>query len=97
MIRAMIERHLKEGKTGELIDLLKEIRCLALHQPGFVNGETLANTEDPFIVTVVCTWRSMEDWQAWEQSKQRMEVEKRIEALLRGKPKISTHKIMASE
>jgi len=93
----MIERHLKEGKTGELIALLKEIRCLALHQPGFVTGETLKSTNDPFIVTVVCTWRSVEDWQAWEKSEQRMKVEKRIESLLREEPKVSTHQILASE
>jgi len=43
MVRIIIERHLKTGKQGELIHLLKELRTAAVHQPGYISGETLAS------------------------------------------------------
>jgi len=38
MVRIVIERHLKEGKKGDLMSLLRELRAAAMHQPGYVTG-----------------------------------------------------------
>jgi len=46
MIRVVVERHLKEGKRGDLMPLLRELRAAAMHQPGYITGQTLAKTED---------------------------------------------------
>ncbi len=42
MIRIMVERHLKADKREELLPLLRELRTAAIHHPGYVTGETLA-------------------------------------------------------
>jgi len=97
MIRVIIERHVKAGKKGELMHLLRELRTAGMHQPGFVTGQTLAGAEDDSIITVLSTWRSLEDWKAWEKSTARNKIYKQIESLLRGKPKISVYQIIATE
>jgi len=97
MIRILVERHLKEGKRGGLMPLLRELRAAALHHPGYVTGETLASTADPSIISVVSTWRSLEDWKAWEKTETRLKVYEKIESLLVEKPKISVYQVMAAE
>ena len=97
MVRIVIERHLKEGRRGDLMPLLREIRTVAMHQPGYVTGETLASTQDPSIISVLSTWRSLEDWKAWEKSEPRIKLYKRIEPLLVEKPKVSIYQVMAAE
>ena len=97
MVRIVIERRLKEGKKGDLMPLLRELRAAAMHQPGYVTGETLGNTGDPSIISVLSTWRSLEDWKAWEKSEPRLKVYEKIEPLLVEKPKVSIYQVMATE
>lgn len=97
MVRIVIERHLKEGKREDLMPLLRELRAVAMHQPGYVTGETLGSTGDPSIISVLSTWRSLEDWKAWEKSEQRIKLYKQIEPLLVEKAKVSIYQVMATE
>lgn len=97
MIRVIIERHLKEGKKGELIHLLRELRTSAIHQPGYISGETLASIEDASIVSVLSTWQSLSDWKNWQESETRAKLEKQIEPLLTERPKVSVYQVMATE
>ena len=97
MLRIIIERHVKENKQGELVTLLRELRTAAVHQPGYVTGETLANTEDASIISTLSTWRSLEDWKAWEKSESRNRLNRQIESLLREKPRVSIYEVMATE
>ena len=95
MIKVIVERHTKEGDN--LSSLLRELRAAAMHQPGYVTGETLVSTEDKSIVAVISTWRSLEDWKAWETSETRARLYQQIEPLLAEKPKVRTYQIMATE
>jgi len=97
MVRILIERHLKAGKRGELIHLLKELRTSAIHQPGYVSGETLSSLEDASIISVLSTWQSLEDWKTWEESEPRLKLEQQIEPLLIETPKVSIYHVMATE
>jgi heme-degrading monooxygenase HmoA len=97
MVRIVIERHLKEGKRGDLLPLLRELRAVARHQSGYVTGETLASAGDPSIISVLSTWRSLEEWKAWEKSEQRIKLYKKIESLLVEKPKVTIYQVMATE
>jgi heme-degrading monooxygenase HmoA len=97
MVRVMIERHLKRGKKGDLLTLLRELRTAALHHPGYITGETLSRTEDSSIVSTLSTWRSLNDWQAWEKSEPRIRLYKKIEPLLGKKPKVTVYQIVAAE
>jgi antibiotic biosynthesis monooxygenase (ABM) superfamily enzyme len=97
MVRVVIQRHLKEGKKGDLLPLLRELRTVAMHYPGYITGETLADTGDPSIISVLSTWRSLEDWKAWEKSEPRNKLYKKIEPLLVGKLKVTIYQVMATE
>ena len=97
MVRIIIERHLKAGMRGEFIDLLNKLRAAAIHQPGYVSGETLASIEDAFIISVLSTWRSLEDWKRWEESEQRVRLEQQIEPLLLEIPKVRVYQVVATE
>ena len=95
MIRAIIERHLKNGES--LTPLLRELRAAAMHWPGYISGETLVSTEDKSIIIVISTWRSLEDWKVWGTSEMRAKLYQQIEPLLVEKPKVSTYEILATE
>jgi len=97
MVRVVIQRHLKEGKKADLMPLLRELRMAAMNQPGYITGETLASTRDPSVISVLSTWRSLEDWKAWEQSEPRVRLYKKIESLLTEKPKVSVYQVVATE
>jgi quinol monooxygenase YgiN len=97
MVRVVIQRHLKEGKKGDLLPLLRELRAAAMNYSGYITGETLANTGDPSVISVLSTWRSPEDWKTWEKSEQRVKLYEKIEPLLVEKPKVSIYQVMATE
>jgi len=97
MVRILIERHIKAGKRGELIHQLRELRTAAIHQPGYISGETLSSLEDASIISVLSTWQSLEDWKNWEESETRTRLEQQIEPLLIEKPEVSIYQVMATE
>ena len=95
MIKVMIERHLK--KDTSINHLLRDLRAVAMKQPGYVTGETLVSTQDESLVLVVGTWQSFDDWKAWEMSDPRAELDEVIEPLLVGNPEVRTFHVMATE
>ena len=97
MVRVVIERHLKAGKEKELMPLLRELRAAAMHQPGYITGETLASTEDSSVITVISTWHNLESWKAWGKSQARVKLYRTIATLLVEEPKVSTYEVMATE
>jgi heme-degrading monooxygenase HmoA len=81
-IDVMIKRKVKPGRQAkELVPLILHLRALATYQPGYISGTTLSNLEHPDECLVVSRWESIDAWNRWRQSKQRTEVEKKIEAL----------------
>jgi heme-degrading monooxygenase HmoA len=97
MIRVVIRRHLKKNKKGDILPLLRALRTAAMKHSGYIHGESLAGTEDPSIITVLSTWNSLEEWQKWEKSKQRIKLYEQIEPLLVEKPRVSVYQVMATE
>ncbi len=95
MIKAIIERRVKEGES--LPPLLRELRAAAMHYPGYITGETLVSTEDKSAVTTISTWHSLKDWKAWETSETRARLYQQIRNLLAEEPKVRTYQIMATE
>ena len=83
-VKIFIKRHVKKGKTQEAVELLKDVRSLALQQPGYISGETLINHYDPCKITVVSTWQTIDDWIRWEESDERSAKENELEGLQEG-------------
>ena len=95
MIRVIIKRRVKEGEN--IGRLLRHLRAEAMPQRGYMTGETLISTNDRNLVTVISTWRSLEDWKKWEKSQQRVRIERQIQALLAEGPLIETYEVMSTE
>ncbi len=90
-VKIIIKRKVPKGKEIQLLPLLSELRSLAIVQPGYISGETWRNTEDPEDYLVIGTWKSIDDWKAWAGSKQRAEVQDKIDALLGEKTQYSIY------
>ncbi len=83
-VKIFIKRYVKQGKTQEAVELLKDVRSHALKQPGYISGETLINHYDPCNITVVSTWQTIDDWIRWEESDERSAKENQLEGLQEG-------------
>lgn len=81
-VKIIIKRRVLKDKESEVLPLLIQLRSKAITQSGYISGETLSNVDNPEEYLVISTWRSVGDWKAWESSKERAEVQKKIDALL---------------
>lgn len=83
-VKVFIKRKVAQGKQEELLELIKRLRSQAVGQPGYISGETLwsASGPDTSTVVVISTWANVEDWEAWRSSKERRELQDRIDGIL---------------
>lgn len=89
MVKVIQERHIKPGKQNEFNLLLRQLRIAAVDHPGYVTGETLVNAEDPLHEVVIATWRSAEDWNSWQDDRERKDITLKIRKLLTSPPKVT--------
>ncbi len=61
MVKVLIERHVKKGKEGNLIELLNKMRTELISQPGYVLGELLQSLEDKSTIFALSPWLSTLD------------------------------------
>ena len=83
-VKILIRRNVPEDKARKMIPLFREMRSMANQQPGYITGETLRHLDKPEEFIVISTWQSSEDWKNWLQSKEREEVQDKIDELLGG-------------
>ena len=86
-VEVMIKRKFKLSQAQELINLIIQMRLAATTQPGYISGETLRNIHDPGECLVISTWESIKDWENWVQSKERTNIQDKIDTLLGGETK----------
>ena len=77
--KIIIKRKFVKGKQKEIIALLRELRSIALQQPGYISGETLTSSDDPQMLVVIGTWQNMESWHNWKENNTRKTLEKMLE------------------
>ena len=81
-IEVMIRRRVKQGhQARQLVPLILQMRALATYQPGYISGKTLCNLQKPEECLVISSWESEEDWERWQHSWERAEIEKKVESL----------------
>ena len=81
-VKIIIRRNVPKEKEPELLPMLIQLRSLAVSQPGYISGETLRNVDNPEEHLVISTWQSTDSWKSWLSSKQREEIQKRIDSVL---------------
>ena len=82
MIKIHIRRHVPEDKKEALTQLINQLRSVTMGTPGYIAGETLKRLDKPGESLVVTKWQSEYYWNQWFQSKERMEVQEKIDQLL---------------
>ena len=82
MIKVHIKREAPPEKLEELRVLINQLRGLTMGQPGYITGETLKRVDKPGESLVVAKWQSLDYWNQWLQSKQRSEIQNKIDELL---------------
>jgi len=86
-VKIIIKRIVPKDNIKYLTALLKQLRALANSQPGYISGETLRNFENPDENLVISTWQSIGHWKEWKNSKERAEIQEKIDLLLGKKTK----------
>lgn len=81
-VKIIIRRNVTKEARDEAYPLFLRLREGAMSQGGYISGETLRNFDDPDDHVVISTWRSIDDWKAWENSPQRKEIQTRLDTIL---------------
>ena len=82
MIRIHIRRKVPENKADDLKSLINQLRAITMGTPGYIAGETLKRVDQPDESLVVTKWQSKFYWEQWLQSKERSEIQDKIDQLL---------------
>ena len=97
-IDVMIKRRVEQGRQAkELVPLILHLRALATYQLGYISGTTLSNLEYPDECLVISRWESIDDWNRWRQSRQRSEIEQKIEMLTGDKAEYNIYAPMVAQ
>jgi len=83
-IKILITRTVKRETAREMLKLFREIRSLAMAQPGYISGETLKSNDRPDVYLVISTWQTAEDWEKWLLNKERQGIQSKIDDVLGG-------------
>jgi heme-degrading monooxygenase HmoA len=82
-ISVLIQRAFKDTqKAAQLAPLIVKLRSLATIQPGYLTGRTFRCLDYPGEYLVISTWNSLEDWNRWLKSEQRVAIQKQVDDLL---------------
>ena len=82
MIRVIIERFIAESLEANYEDTAKETLQKAIRAPGFISGESLKDIQNSRHRFILCNWRSIQDWQIWQQSKERKDMMDKLNLML---------------
>ena len=81
-IQVIIKRKIKQGhQAKKIVPIIRQMRIHAMHQPGYISGETLYGIENPGLCIVFSKWQTVEDWEKWSQSLERTNMDAKIESL----------------
>jgi heme-degrading monooxygenase HmoA len=82
-ISIMIQRTFNDKeKAAKLAPIIVRLRSLAAIQPGYITGKTFRCLDCPGEYLVISTWNSLDDWNRWFKSEQRMVLQKQVDDLL---------------
>ena len=82
IVKVMIKRKIKEGKSRDVFALLNKFRSDAMNQKGYICGETLINHDHPREILVISMWQDMDNWIRWRENPERKANEKILERWL---------------
>ncbi|MCP4747822.1 MAG: antibiotic biosynthesis monooxygenase [Desulfobacteraceae bacterium] len=81
IVKVFIKRKVRQESLMDAFHLLKNLRYKAMNYQGYISGETLVNAENESELMVVSTWYSMQDWNNWKQSEDRITIDAQLEGM----------------
>ena len=82
MVKVLMERTIRGQNVGQIVRLLRQLRVLAMQQPGYISGETPHGVDDPNYYLVISTWESLGQWQDWFNNPERQKLSAEIDRYL---------------
>ena len=82
MVKVLMERTIRGQNVGQIVRLLRQLRVLAMQQPGYISGETLHGVDDPNYYLVISAWESLRQWQDWFNNPERQKLSAEIDSYL---------------
>lgn len=82
IVKVIIKRRIKKGKTRNVFALLNKFRSDAMNQKGYISGETLINYDKPQEIVVIAMWQDMDNWLKWKENPERKANERLLERWL---------------
>jgi len=80
-VKILMRRVPRPGAWSEMNVLLRELRVLAMTQPGYISGETLLSASDRGTTLVISVWSTVKDWTDYEDAPARRAVLEKLESL----------------
>jgi len=81
LVKVIIKREVTEGNEKMFFSLLKKLRLNAMHQEGYISGETLICAENTNMVVVISKWESLNGWKKWKADIKREVIDARLTEL----------------
>ncbi len=82
-VSIIIKRIVKNEKTAiKLSPFIVQLRSHAATQPGFLNSQTFSCLDCKGEYLVISNWNTLEDWNRWMNSEERMGIQKDVDELL---------------
>ena len=81
-VHIMSIRKFQIEETEKLISLLAELSSRSKEQPGHISRETLRSLDNPGEYLVRCEWETVEYWDKWLHSKERRDIQGKIDSLI---------------
>ncbi len=88
MVKILLERSIKGRHVAGIVRLLRQLRVLAMQQPGYIGGETLHAVDDPNYYLVISSWESLEHWQTWFNNTERQKLQAEVDSYLESPTKM---------
>ena len=84
-VKILIKRKVTDETITGLEYLLKKLRSMTINQKGYISGESLISCEKNNLCLVISSWKTLEDWQKWFSSPERLDIQNQIDHLI-GEP-----------
>ena len=82
-VTIFIKRSLESQETTrQLAPLLIQLRSKATIQPGFLTSQTFSCLERKNEYLIISTWDSLESWNKWMHSEERLAIQRKVDDLL---------------
>jgi heme oxygenase (mycobilin-producing) len=82
-VSIIIRRTLKdEAMANQLAPLIVQLRSRATVQTGFLTDQTFSCLDCEGEYMIITTWNTLENWNKWMHSEERMAIQSKIDELL---------------